>query len=242
VTAPLIIAHRTCPLDAPENSLAGIGVAAEQGADGVEIDLRMSLDQQPFMMHDWTMRRTTGFPLPLELTPSAFVRKQRLQHTDEHVHNLADAFNVLPENLMLAVDVKTPWAIVPLMREIKRRGLESRVFVWCESALAVRYATWTAPQVEVAYLKTALDPRGKREFIWRARRLGARAISAHWLAIEPNFVAMAHDYGLRVYSYHEAYDLALPKLQAGLDGLITDYPVAARAAFAKAGGPVTAAP
>ncbi|HWC28629.1 MAG TPA: glycerophosphodiester phosphodiesterase family protein, partial [Dehalococcoidia bacterium] len=89
--APLIIAHRTCPLDAPENSLVGIGLAAELGADAVEIDLRMSLDQRPFLMHDWTMRRTTDFPLPLELTPSPMVRRLRLQHTDEHIYSLADA-------------------------------------------------------------------------------------------------------------------------------------------------------
>jgi glycerophosphoryl diester phosphodiesterase len=143
---------------------------------------------------------------------------------------------------MLAVDVKTPWAVVPLMREIKRRDLEKRVLVWCQSAIAVRYAAHTSPDVEVAYLKTALDPRGKREFIWKARRLGARALSAHWLAIDAEFVAMAHDYGLRVYSYHEAYDLALPKLQASLDGLITDYPIAAREALARAALSIPAVP
>jgi glycerophosphoryl diester phosphodiesterase len=199
----------------------------------------MSLDQQPFLMHDWTMRRTTGFPLPLELTPSFLAHRQTLQHTDEHVHSLSDALDVLPAHLLLAVDLKTPWAIVPLMSAIRRRKLEERVLVWCQSALAVRYASRVAPKVEVAYLKSATDPRGKRDFIWRARRLGAKAVSAHWLAVEREFVAMAHDYGLRVYSYHEAYDLVPTKLQAGLDGLITDYPKAAREAFDRMGEPAS---
>ena len=79
--APLIIAHRTSPAYAPENSLEGIRVSFEQGADGVEIDLRMSLDLQPFLMHDNSMRRTTGWPLPIELTPSAIVRKQRTEES-----------------------------------------------------------------------------------------------------------------------------------------------------------------
>ncbi|MPZ48276.1 MAG: hypothetical protein GEU75_03015 [Dehalococcoidia bacterium] len=231
---PLIIAHRTCPLDAPENSLAGIGVAVEQGADGVEIDLRMSLDQRPFLMHDWTMKRTTGFPLPLELTPSPLVRKQTLRDSDEHVHSLADALDELPDNLLLAVDVKTPWAIYPLVQQVLRRGLKERVLIWCTSALAARYAAKSAPGVEVAYLKDITTPRGKREHIWKARRLGAHAISAHWLAIDAEFVAMAHGFALKVYSYHGAYDLTPDKLRSGLDGLITDIPRLAREALTAA--------
>ena len=109
--APLIIAHRTCPLHAPENSLEGIRRAAEQGADAVEIDLRVSLDQRPFLMHDNTMRRTTGFPLPLELTPAAIAQRQRLSN-GEPVPTLAAALDALPAGMRLAVDVKTPWAVV----------------------------------------------------------------------------------------------------------------------------------
>ena len=75
----MVIAHRTCPPYAPENSLEGVRVAVEQGADGIEIDLRSSLDLQPYLMHDNTMARTTGFPLPIEATPSFIVRQTRLR-------------------------------------------------------------------------------------------------------------------------------------------------------------------
>src|SRR5687767_1041449 len=111
MAAPLIIAHRTCPIDAPENSLTGIRVAAEKGADGVEIDLRVSLDQRPFLMHDWTMRRMTGWPLPIELTPTPIVRARKLSVSDEPPPALSEAMDALPDGMQLAVDVKTPWAI-----------------------------------------------------------------------------------------------------------------------------------
>ena len=231
VKAPLLIAHRTCPLDAPENSLAGLRIAAELGADGVEIDLRVSLAQQAFLLHDNTLRRTTGFPLPIELTPAVFVRQQRLQHTDEPVPSLAQALDALPEGLLLAVDVKTPWSIPHLVREVRRRGLQRRVLVWCTSALDVRYAVRALPGAEVAYLKDVTDPPGKHAFIAKAVRLGARAISAHWRAIDAAFVAEAHAAGLRVYSYHHGADLTPEKLRAGLDGLITDAPLVARDAI-----------
>jgi glycerophosphoryl diester phosphodiesterase len=229
--APLIIAHRTCPLDAPENSLEGIRKARELGADGVEIDLRMSLDFQPFLLHDYSLHRTTGFRLPLELTPSFYIRRLRLKGSEEHVPSLASALDALPSGMLLAVDVKTPWAVWPLVREVRRRRMESRTLVWCQSALACRYVARQLPAVEVAYLKTTKTPAEEERFLDRAREVGARAISAHWLAISLEFVRQAHQKGLRVFSWHEDYPLANEKLSSGLDILVTDYPVAARAAI-----------
>jgi glycerophosphoryl diester phosphodiesterase len=228
VSAPLLIAHRTCPQEAPENSLSGLSVAAALGADGVEIDLRMSLDQRPFLMHDNSLRRTTGFLLPLELTPAFLVRRLRLRNSSEGVPSLGEAIEALPTGLFLAVDVKTPWAVLSLMRQIKRHGLESRVLVWCTSALAARYAARAAVGVEVAYLKDVTEPAGKRRFIAKAVHMGVGAISAHWRAIDRDFVAAAHAKGLRVYAYHGGYELVADKLASGLDGLITDFPVSAR--------------
>jgi glycerophosphoryl diester phosphodiesterase len=230
VEAPLIIAHRTCPQDEPENSIAGIRKAAALGADGVEIDLRMSLDQRLFLMHDDTMKRMTGWPLPLESTPSFVVRQQKLPN-GEAVPTLDEVFEALAPGLLLAVDLKTPWAVAPLVSQIKRRGLESRVLIWCTSAWACRYAASRLPSVEVAYLKTALDPEAQRAFLDTAVATGARAVSTHWRAVDAAHVSEAHKRGLRIFSWHDKYELTPEKLRAGLDILITDYPRQARAAY-----------
>jgi hypothetical protein len=148
------------------------------------------------------------------------------------VPSLAEAIEHLDPALKLAVDVKAPWAVIPLLREVMRRGIESRVLVWCTSALAVRYALRVAPAVEVAYLKDSTSPAAKRAFLGRAVQLRAAAVSAHWLAIDADFVAAAHALDLRVYSYHGGYALTPAKLCSGLDGLITDYVREARQALA----------
>jgi glycerophosphoryl diester phosphodiesterase len=228
----MIIAHRTCPADEPENSLAGIRKAAELGADGVEIDLRMSLDQKPFLMHDRTMRRTTGWPLPLALTPSFLVRRQRLPN-GEPVPTLTEALDALPEGLVMAVDVKTPWAVIPLVSEVKRRGMQQRVLIWCQSERACKYAAERLPDAELAYLKTALTPVAQRAFLDTAVASGARAVSTHWRAVGDEHVADAHARGLRIFSWHDRYELTPEKLRAGLDILITDFPREAREAYAE---------
>jgi glycerophosphoryl diester phosphodiesterase len=229
---PAIIAHRTCPKHAPENSLAGIREAAAQGADGVEVDLRLSIDGKPFLMHDNTMGRTAGLPLPLEIVPSFIIRRLRIRGSDERIPSLGAVFDALPPGMTLAVDVKTPWAVHALVREVRRRGVESRVLAWCTSAMAAAYVAKQAPEIETGYLSGARSVQGKRRFIDRAVAIGAKAISAHWTAIDGEFIAAAHAKGLRVYAWHQSHGLVAPKLKAGLDGLITDYPRDARAAYA----------
>jgi glycerophosphoryl diester phosphodiesterase len=115
--------------------------------------------------------------------------------------------------------------------------MESRVLVWCQSALAVRYVARMAPAIETAYLKDLDGAQRNHGFIARAKRLGAKAVSAYWRAIDARFVEAAHALGLRVYSWHAAFPLEPPGLTAGLDGLITDYPREARKALVAVDAP-----
>lgn len=57
---PVIFAHRGASAHAPENTLAAFDLAIEQGADGVELDVKLSADGQVVVIHDATVDRTTG--------------------------------------------------------------------------------------------------------------------------------------------------------------------------------------
>jgi glycerophosphoryl diester phosphodiesterase len=54
---PLIIAHRGASALAPENTLAAFRKAIEDGADGIEFDVRIAKDGVPVVFHDSTLRR-----------------------------------------------------------------------------------------------------------------------------------------------------------------------------------------
>lgn len=56
----LRIAHRGASAYAAENSLAALRAAAELGADMVEIDIRVSADDSPIVIHDGSLKRTHG--------------------------------------------------------------------------------------------------------------------------------------------------------------------------------------
>ncbi|MGH7349363.1 MAG: glycerophosphodiester phosphodiesterase [Candidatus Rokuibacteriota bacterium] len=56
---PLVIGHRGASSDAPENTIAAFELALDQGADGIELDVHLSGDEQPVVIHDFTLERTT---------------------------------------------------------------------------------------------------------------------------------------------------------------------------------------
>ena len=55
----LNIAHRGASCSAPENTLVAVHRAADLGADMVEIDVRLSRDGVPMVIHDESLARTT---------------------------------------------------------------------------------------------------------------------------------------------------------------------------------------
>ena len=48
-------AHRGASAYAPENTLEAFSLAAEQGADGVELDVQLTRDHQLVVAHDETI-------------------------------------------------------------------------------------------------------------------------------------------------------------------------------------------
>ena len=54
-----VVAHRAACLDAPENSLEAIRLAAKNGAKWIEFDVSFTSDQQAVAFHDHTVNRVT---------------------------------------------------------------------------------------------------------------------------------------------------------------------------------------
>ncbi|KAI4581052.1 hypothetical protein MJG53_010594 [Ovis ammon polii x Ovis aries] len=65
---PDFFGHRGAPMLGPENTIMSFEKAVEQGAHGLESDVQISLDEVPFLMHDYDLRRTTNI---LEVMPNA---------------------------------------------------------------------------------------------------------------------------------------------------------------------------
>ncbi len=67
---PLVIAHRGASADEPENTASAFRAAAEQGADWVELDVRLAGDGSLIVNHDaWYRDERTVWSTPFDQVP-----------------------------------------------------------------------------------------------------------------------------------------------------------------------------
>lgn len=115
--AVIVIAHRACWQQAPENSLAAIEACIALDVDMVELDVRQTRDGALVLIHDETLDRTTdraGFVGSATLSE---VRHARLRMgaggrgtplTSERVPTLLDALQFTKDRVLVNLDVKEP--------------------------------------------------------------------------------------------------------------------------------------
>lgn len=110
---PLVFAHRGASNTAPENTLAAIRLAATLGADGVEIDVRLTKDGVPVLMHDSSVDRTTNGTgnvrdLTLKQIRTLDAGQKKSPHfKGEQVPTLKDALKLCAQlDLRVVIDIK----------------------------------------------------------------------------------------------------------------------------------------
>jgi glycerophosphoryl diester phosphodiesterase len=232
---PLLIAHRACPKHEPENSIAGIRLADELGADIVEIDVRGTRDRERVLMHDRSTRRTAGGLWIVSRTSLSRIRALRLKSAEEHEESsrpplLREALAAAGTRMGVAVEVKDPRIASGTLADIREAGMGDRTLLWSYSERVVRWFVRHAPDIEVSLLRDTKTARQHRKFLTDAGALGARGLSICWDAVDGAFAAAARSRGLSLYSMCEAIGPD-PQTARLLKGIITDWPSEARAAL-----------
>ena len=138
---PLISAHRGASRLAPENTRASFVRAIEAGADFVEIDVRTTSDGQQVIVHDKSLKRTTGLNALVSETDYATIRSLSAgswfgkDYSEEKVPTLEEICILLNSenkrmgrNIKLYVDCKVidPSKVVSLLK--KYELIDSAVF------------------------------------------------------------------------------------------------------------------
>jgi len=72
---PKVIGHRGAMAYAPENTLASFREARRRGATWVEVDVKLTADNVPILLHDPSLKRTMGVDRLVALTPRAELPK-----------------------------------------------------------------------------------------------------------------------------------------------------------------------
>src|SRR5947208_14590484 len=103
---PSVVAHRGASATFPENTLEAFEGAITAGADVVELDVRLTADGTPVVMHDADVSATTdghGFVHTFSLSE---LRRLRVGGTEAGVPTLAEALEALSGRCGVNVEVR----------------------------------------------------------------------------------------------------------------------------------------
>jgi len=141
---PYLMAHRGNNVVCPENTLAAFRQAFLDGADILETDLHLSKDGKFVCLHDATLDRTTDrkgavADLTLKEIKSASAFNQKPGFENERIPLLEETAAVLPENVALALELKTDRFLEEtvcrqLISELKNSQILERTIVLSFSA------------------------------------------------------------------------------------------------------------
>lgn len=252
----LIIGHRGASAHAPENTLAAFERAFDDGADGIEFDVRLARDGVPVVVHDAMLLRTTLRQGSVESFASEELRAfdagtwfnllhpelARENFTHERIPTLAQVFKRFGTRArVLYVEMKCedPAFHAPLARSVvelmREHDLTARVVVKSFAYDSLREVKRLAPEIRTAVLFDRSWSRpllAKSRIIKEAVGCGADEISLHRSLLRRSTTEAARSRGFDVLVWTVDTPFWLRRASAlNLRAVFTNRPAEMRAAL-----------
>jgi glycerophosphoryl diester phosphodiesterase len=233
---PIVIAHRGASAHAPENTLAAFELALRQGADAVELDVKLSRDQQPVVIHDQTVDRTTdGKGRVSDLTLAELRRLDAGSHFDvayqgEPIPTLEEVLRAIGQLTIINIELtnyQSPDDALPEKTAalVKRYKLARRVIFSSFNINNLRRINRLLPEAPIGLLA---DPgmKGAWKRSWIGRLLiRYQALHPWHRDLTPHLLATCKRQDRLVFTYTVNEDKDLERvLDLGVDGVFTDDP------------------
>lgn len=229
---PLVISHAACAGHAPENTLAGVRAALELGVDAIEVDVHVTADGIPVLMHDPTVDRTTnGRGSVASLTLEQI---RALDAGGEPVPTLAEALELARSGALLIAEIKAPGIEGAVAEAVRRAGALAEVMVWSFFPHVLTAMREAEPRLPCALLLTGEALARWSEMRELAVRLGAQGVSVFHQGLEAPIVRGARRSALAVYAWTADSGPEIERLLAlGVDGIVSNYPERVLAALSR---------
>jgi len=234
--SPIILAHRGDLAHAPENTLPAFQQALQKGADGVELDAKLTSDGHVIVIHDSTVDRTTdGTGRVASFTLEA-IRKLDAgkwfneKFTGTKVPLLEEVFEIVGKDKMINIELTNYYftprdgLVVKVCELIKRHNNQSQILFSSYLPSNLKIAAQTLPEIP----RGLLAMRGLVG-LW-ARSFGFmfgdyQALHPHISNASKEQVQRAHRIKRRVHVWTANTPEEINQLKEwGADGIITDDP------------------
>lgn len=228
----LIYGHRGARGEAPENTLASFQRCLEHGVTRCELDLHLSADGELMVIHDPTLKRTTGQRGKVAERSAAELEQldarsggpdwpqacqiPRLRTLFEHC-----SFEHWQLEVKSASKVRARLIVEAIAKLTREFGLSHKVTVTSSSRTVLSALQTLAPQLA----RGLVAEHGWLEPLKVAQRYQCSLLALNWPLCSPERLHKAQAQGLHV-SVWTVNEPALMRRLAdlGVDSLITDFP------------------
>jgi glycerophosphoryl diester phosphodiesterase len=223
----LIIAHRGSSGHFPENTLRAFTDAFDCGADMCELDVRLTGDGEPVVLHDATVDRTTDGHGPVEAMRLEELKrldagvKFGAQFAGERVPTLAEVFALTAGRGALNLELKAGGAVDAVCELIISRNAFAWTVVSSFDWGALNRVHQRAPEIRIGLLAS----RRPAQLLAAARELRASIIIPRFDLVDKALCSAAHKDATEVLTWTVDSPELMRKLGAdGVDGIMTNYP------------------
>ncbi len=228
---PLVIAHRGASGDAPENTIAAFELALRQGADAIALDVQLSKDDQPVVIHDLTLERTTDGAGPVRGHSVRELKRldaggwRGSEFRGQRVQTLQEVFERFRDRTRFWIELRAGSALYP--------GIEERVISMIEVYEVLEHALVQSFDPEALSQIHALNPEVRlgaladqgpiESLIASPGAANALCPGAH--VVTKQALAAIREAGLDCYVWtvNEPAQMDL-LVEWGVSGIITDRP------------------
>ena len=220
-------AHRGASGRAPENTLAAFRAAEADGADGIELDVHLSRDGVPVVIHDESLERTSSGRGPVRAFRFAELRELDAgswyapQFAGAQLPSLAEIFAWAESRLRINVEIKDAAAGRAVLALLQAHP-EVRVLVSSFDHRLLAALRRAAPRLPLGFL---CESRFWQRDLARAVAAGAESFHPRAERTGRRLVQACHRRGLRVYPWTiDDPQQAKRLLRLGVDGFFTNHP------------------
>lgn len=233
---PTLIAHRGASAEAPENTLASIQRAIEIGVDFIEIDVRLSKDGIPVVIHDSTLKRITKGKQKTRISDMYLEEIQQIDagswfnssFADFRVPTLDEVLKIKPDTIGLMIEIKKEYADPKHIAQRVLNSLNESPFPKNNSIVVGSFS----PEI----VKTIINenPRvpvlgiiEKMQYLPIFREMGVKHFAFYYKRISSKLVESFAEENLSLWAWTVDNIKTVRKLLSlGVHGIITNNPAA----------------
>jgi len=239
----LVFGHRGAKAYAPMNTLPAFELAAQQGADGVELDVHFSEDRELIVLHDFTVDGTTnGSGRARDMTLAKLKELDAGRWFGEEFKNtriptLDEVCEAVGSRLYINVEIKVEAADTEGLEQaiastIARWRMQRRVIVSSFDFPVLQRLRQMQPDLPIGFLHS--EPTNVTQLAAIIGATNLDALHPHHTLVDALYMQWAEEHGYLINTWTVNDPARAVELRdLGVDGIITDNPDTVLAALGR---------